>query len=217
MLAAPAPSWNLEDLRAGDEQAFGELVDSLHPSMFRLASALLGDARHAQDLVQDVWVAVIDGLDGFEERSSLKTWVLRILTNRARTLAVKLGRAERLGWMEEDADEGERALPAERFRWTGGWRTPPRPWASPHEDPESALMRLWLREVLSRSIDALPPGQRAVVVLRDVEGLDAGESAAVLGLTESNLRVLLHRGRSKLRTMIEAELADVPSPREGQP
>jgi RNA polymerase sigma-70 factor (ECF subfamily) len=198
----------VRSLLAGDAAALRALVDRLYGPMTRLAVAILGDARHADDVVQDTWVAVLASLASFEGRSSLKTWVLRILSNHARTLAVRLGRSEQLGWMEAEPTDDDPAVDRARFSAIGRWREAPAPWA--WGDPEGALLRREIREVLARAMEELAPGQRAVVSLRDVEGLSSEEACEVLRITEANQRVLLHRGRSRLRRAIEKELGAKP-------
>ena len=200
----PSELARLERLKQGDAQALETLVDELYPTMTRLAHSLLGEAAQARDLVQETWVAVMDGLARFEGRASLKTWILRILVNRARTEVSRRGRLERVAWLDTAPSSDEPSVEPERFAAFGGWVTPPRAWGD--EGPEGMLMRKQLQELVLRELEGLPPGQRTVVTLRDVEGLSSAQVRAVLGLTEGNQRVLLHRGRSRLRAALEREL-----------
>jgi RNA polymerase sigma-70 factor (ECF subfamily) len=203
--AGPSPQW-LERLQAGDIEALGTLVDELYPSMVRLTRSMLGgDSAQAQDLVQETWVAVMVGLSSFEGRSSLKTWILRILVNRTRTEMSRRGRTEQVAWLDSEPTDSEPAVQPNRFAAIGWWRDPPRSWD--REGPEGPLVRKQLRELVLRELDTLPAGQRTVVGLRDVEGLSSEEVRAVLGITQINQRVLLHRGRSRIRAALEREMA----------
>ena len=200
----------LDALRRGDEAAFVRLVEALHGSMLRLAMAHVGDRAVAEEVVQDAWVGVLQQLDRFEGRSSLKTWILRIVSNRAKTRALRERRTVPLsalpggdpGEADEPAVEPDRFLPA-GHRWAGHWASPPRSW---REVPEEVLLSRETLTEVRRAIDGLPPAQRTVVVLRDVEGMTAAEVCQLLGLTEGNQRVLLHRGRSRVRTHLERYL-----------
>ncbi len=207
--AAPATEAPADDialirrLLAGDEQAFVQLVNQLHAPMLRLARTITGP-EGAQEVTQDTWEAVLDGIARFEGRSSLKTWVFRILTNRARTWATREKRFTPFSSLE-DADLGrEPAVDPTRFTAEGDWVAPPVPWTA--QSPEALLLRKETGTALAREIDALTPGQRAVITLRDVEGCTSEEVCEILGITEVNQRVLLHRGRSKLRSAMERYL-----------
>ncbi|WP_437968622.1 RNA polymerase sigma factor [Sorangium sp. So ce260] len=203
--AAPAEEIALvRRLLAGDERAFEQLVTQLHTPMLRLARTIAGPAG-AQEVVQDTWAAVFDGLVRFEGRSSLKTWVFRILTNRARTWGTREKRTVPVAWLEHGDQGGEPAVDPARFDGTGDWATPPVPWTE--QSPEGLLLRKEIGAVLQRELEALVPGQRAVVLLRDVEGCPSDEVCEILGISEANQRVLLHRGRSKLRAALERYLA----------
>ncbi|XXR39473.1 RNA polymerase sigma factor [Sorangium sp. So ce375] len=202
--AAPADDIALvRRLLAGDEQAFEQLVTQLHTPMLRLARALAGPAG-AQEVVQETWAAVFDGLVRFEGRSSLKTWVFRILTNRARTWGTREKRTVPLSCLEDADLGGEPAVDPARFDNTGDWASPPVPWTE--QSPEVLLLRKEIGALLQREIEALVPGQRTVVLLRDVEGCPSDEVCEILGISEANQRVLLHRGRSKLRAALERYL-----------
>ncbi|WP_437958934.1 RNA polymerase sigma factor [Sorangium sp. So ce119] len=191
-------------LLAGDEQAFEQLVTGLHTPMLRLARTLAGPAG-AQEVVQETWAAVFDGLVRFEGRSSLKTWVFRILTNRARTWGTREKRTVPVSWTEDGDQGSETAVDPARFDGTGDWVNPPAPWTE--QSPEGLLLRKEIAVVLQRELEALVPGQRAVVQLRDVEGCPSDEVCEILGISEANQRVLLHRGRSKLRAALERTMA----------
>jgi RNA polymerase sigma-70 factor (ECF subfamily) len=199
-------------LRAGDEALFGELVTSWSASMLRLARTHVSSDASAQDVVQETWLAVLRGLSGFEGRSTLRTWVFRILVNTAKARGV---RESRVTLVADFADDGGPTVDAARFRgpgdrWHRHW-TPagePQPWDG---DPVQGALRAEVRELLDAALSALPARQRAVVVMRDVEGLTAEEVREVLDLTPENQRVLLHRGRAKVRAELEAYYRDTRS------
>ncbi|MCX6465964.1 MAG: sigma-70 family RNA polymerase sigma factor [Pseudonocardiales bacterium] len=187
----------LARLRAGDEAAFADVVRSWSPAMLRVARAHVRTHASAEEVVQEAWIGVLRSLDGFEGRASLRTWVFRILLHTAR----------RRGRVEHGApDRGPTVDPA-RFRddgdpeYPGHWRdeAAPADWG-----PEPALLAAEFRAELGRALAGLPERQRAVVELRDVHGLDAEEVCALLALTPANQRVLLHRGRARLRAALEA-------------
>jgi RNA polymerase sigma-70 factor (ECF subfamily) len=179
-------------LRAGDEAAFVALVRQYQPAMLRLAEATVGSRAVAQEVTQDTWLAVMRGVDRFEGRSSLKTWLFRILLNRARSAA---SREQRAGRAEEIDDE--------RFDASGAWAAPPEPWADRIDERLDAAQLAGRVQAL---LAHLPEAQRQVVVLRDVEGLPAVEVSGVLGLTDGNQRVLLHRARARLRHLLAEEV-----------
>jgi len=202
---APVPSKDatlLDRLRAGDEDAFDQLVTELHPTMTRVAGAMIGPDS-AKEVVQDTWAAVLDGLDRFEGRSTLKTWVLHILVNRARTWAQRAKRSVLVSFDDEIGEDP--AVDPTRFTRFGNWALPPALWLE--QTPEDLLLRTEAGKTVARELDNLPPAQRAVVALRDVEGCTSEEVCEILGLTEANQRVLLHRGRSKLRSAMERYLS----------
>jgi RNA polymerase sigma-70 factor (ECF subfamily) len=183
-------------LRGGDERAFSDLVERYHSSMLRLALSFVPSRAVAEEVVQDTWLAMLRGLDRFEERSSLRTWLFTILVNRARTTGVREARSVPV------ADAGP-AVDASRFGPSGGWAVPPEHWV---EEAENRIDAAKLSELLQGAMDLLPARQREVVLLRDVEGLTSNEVCDVLAISEANQRVLLHRGRSKLRQALESEL-----------
>ncbi len=190
-------------LRAGEESALIELVRRYHGALLRLALVFLPNRASAEEVVQDTWTCVVDGLASFEGRSSLKTWICRILTNRAKTRLIREARSvpfSALGDSESDVP----AVDPARFFPNGRWAEPPRRWTD--ETPEKLLMQKDAMACLDRALQELPASQRAVVTLRDVEGLDSDEVCNVLDIRETNQRVLLHRGRSKLRRALEEHL-----------
>ncbi|MGH3032969.1 MAG: RNA polymerase sigma factor [Gaiellaceae bacterium] len=191
-------------LRRGDEAAFVLLVERHHASLVRLAMVYVGDRAVAEEVAQETWLGVIRGIDRFEGRSALKTWIFRILANTAKTRAERERRSIPLSALAPDTDEP--AVDPERFldpghpRWAGHWATPPASWDGIPED------RLLAKETLgciAEAIDALPGAQREVITLRDVEGWTSEEVCALLELSEGNQRVLLHRARSKVRRALE--------------
>jgi RNA polymerase sigma-70 factor (ECF subfamily) len=183
-------------LRDGDEQAFTTLVERYQASMVRLALSFVASRAVAEEVTQDTWLAVLNGLGRFEGRSSLRTWLFTILVNRARTTGVREARSVPV------ADAGP-AVDASRFGPSGGWAVPPEHWVEEAEDRVDAVK---LSELLRDGLDGLPARQREVVLLRDVEGLSSAEVCGVLEISEANQRVLLHRGRSKLRQALETGL-----------
>jgi RNA polymerase sigma-70 factor, ECF subfamily len=188
----------LRRLRSGDERAFVLLVGRYHDSMLRVATSFVPSRAVAEEVVQDTWLAALRGLSGFEGRSSLRTWLFRILVNRARTTGTREQRSIPV------ADAGP-VVDASRFGPDGAWIAPPEQWI---EEAESRLAAGKLAELLHVALDDLPSRQREVVTLRDVEGMSSEEACEVLGISEANQRVLLHRGRSKLRLVLEAELRE---------
>lgn len=194
----------LAALRSGDESAFAALVQRHHASMVRIARAYVSSAEVAEEVAQEAWVGVLRGLDRFEGRSSLRTWIFRILTNTAKTRGVRDQRTIPFSALEPDDGEPgpDRFLPDDHDRWPGHWAVLPEPW------PEHRLIGAETSARLQQAIDALPAGQRAVITLRDVEGLGSAEVCNVLELTETNQRVLLHRARTRVRAALEDYLAE---------
>jgi RNA polymerase sigma-70 factor (ECF subfamily) len=189
-------------LREGDEAAFMELVDKYGPSLLRVALLYVPTRAIAEEVVADTWLAVVTGLERFEERSSLKTWLFRILTNKAKTRGRREARTRPFSSFVGDGDEDETAVDVDRFARDGHWSAPPR------GVPEERLLAGEARRTIEEAISALPPSQRAVITLRDVEGLSAEEACNVLGLSETNQRVLLHRARAKVRAAFERYLEE---------
>lgn len=186
----------LRQLRAGDERAFVALVERYNGSMLRLALSFVPSRAVAEEVVQDTWLAVLRGLAGFEGRSSLRTWMFTILVNRARTTGSREQRTIPV------ADAGP-VVDASRFGPDGAWSAPPDHWI---EEAEDRIEAGKLATLLRSAMDGLPARQREVVVLRDVEGMSSAEVCAVLAISEANQRVLLHRGRGRLRQVLESEL-----------
>jgi RNA polymerase sigma-70 factor (ECF subfamily) len=197
----------LARLRAGDEQAFVELVDRCHPTMLAVAQAHVRSRAVAEEVVQEAWMGVIRGVDGFAGRSSLKTWILRIVVNTAKTRGVKEARSVPFASLAAEAD-GRPAVDADRFRgpddqYPGGWKVFPANW---QQLPYEALNQRDALDVIASTIAALPPTQCSVIRMRDVEGLSAEEVCEALELSEGDQRVLLHRARSRVRAALEQHL-----------
>lgn len=188
-------------LRAGDEAAFRELLAAHHASLVRVARSFVRNPATAEEVVQETWLQVVEGLDRFEGRSSLRSWIFSILANRARTRAVRDGRTLLFSDMSGGAGDDEPAVEPSRFNAAGYWHKAPRPWDD--LTPERLTAAGQILDHLERALDELPGAQRAVVVLRDVEGCSSEEACNVLGISETNQRVLLHRGRSQLRRLLE--------------
>lgn len=191
-------------LRSGDESAFGTLVDRYHVSLVRVARSYVSTEAEAEDVAQETWMAVVRGIERFEARSSIKTWLFRILVNRAKSRGVRESRSVPFSSLDRD---GERCVDPDRFldadhRWGGFWAAPPNSW---RDSPEVRAASAEIRRALGRALDELPAMQQAVVTLRDVQGFSPTEVCEALDVTEANQRVLLHRGRSRLRTVLEAE------------
>ena len=201
-VVAPADdSALLARLRAGDAVAFEALVGRHHGRLLRLARMFVASDASAEEVVQDTWLAVLNGLDDFEGRASLVTWISRILVNRARTRGVRDARHVSLSTMG-DEDDAEPAVPPERFTARGGWASPPARWDS--ETPERLVGNRQAMALLDDELRRLPERQRLVVMLRDTLGWTADEVCAVLDVNEPNQRVLLHRARARLRARLAA-------------
>jgi RNA polymerase sigma-70 factor (ECF subfamily) len=194
-LLSPDDARLVEGLRAGDEAAFAALMREYGASMLRVAQMYVSSRAVAEEVVQEAWLGVLKGIGRFEGRSSLKTWLFRIVANTAKTRGVREARSvpfSSLGDDQEAAVDPDRFLgPGERF--PGHWAVP----------PEGQVLAAEAMEVIAREIERLPPSQRAVITLRDVHGLTAEEVRNALDLTETNQRVLLHRARSKVRSALE--------------
>ncbi len=199
---APAPSADhalLLRLRAGDEAAFAELVDRYDAQLRRLARRFVRTSAVADDVVQETWVGVLNGLDRFEERASLKTWIFRILVNRAQTRAVREARQVPFSSLVSTEDSEGPAVDPSAFGDNGAWLQGPEPLDT---DPQASLLSRELRGRLGAIVDTLPEQQRMVILLRDVAGLDGPEVAQALGISEGNQRVILHRARTKVREQL---------------
>ena len=196
----------LARLRAGDEQAFEALVSDLYGTMIAVAQTYVRTRAVAEEVVQETWLGVLKGLDRFEGRSSLKTWILRILVNIAKTRGVREARSVPYASLAPEGEEP--AVEPDRFRqagegFPGHWSAYPGDW---HALPEEALEQRETLQVAMAAIERLPPAQRTVIVLRDIQGCEPEEVCAVLDVTDGNQRVLLHRARSKVRAALEAHL-----------
>jgi RNA polymerase sigma-70 factor (ECF subfamily) len=212
--AAVSPANRLEDaalvaaLRAGDESAFVGLVERYQNSLIRLARVYVPSGA-ADDVAQETWLALLRGLDGFEGRASLKTWLFRVLVNRARTRATREARTVAFSSLvHQEAETIDPAVDPDRFqtgegRWPGHWLVPP----PKDELPEERLLADELHAHVRAAVAQLPPAQREVVTLRDIDGFSADEVCELLELSDANQRVLLHRGRSKVRAALEEYLA----------
>jgi len=190
-------------LRCGDRAAFGALVQRHGGGMLRLARSLVRSAAVAEEVVQDAWLAALDAVAGFEGRSSLRTWLFRIVVNKARSRAEREGRSvpfSALGPAEGD----DPAVGADRFAADGHWREPVGVWRV--EDPERLALGAETQAAIQAAIGLLPEGQRAVLTLRDVEGLEAEEICRLLDITLTNQRVLLHRARARVRAALAEHL-----------
>jgi len=193
----------IADLRAGDEAAFRSLIEMYHATLVRVARMYVSTQAVAEEVAQETWLAVFEGIERFEGRSSLKTWLFRILTNRAKTRGIREGRTLPFSSLEPEAP----AVEPERFH--GGEHNWPGHWAAlPSTFPDERLLAAETRAVLEEAISQLPPTQRAVISLRDVEGWSAEEVCNALTLTETNQRVLLHRARSAVRAALERYLEE---------
>lgn len=199
-------------LRMGDESAFAALLTRYQSSMVRVAMIYVSDRAVAEDVTQETWLSVLRGLDGFEGRSSLKTWIFSILTNRAKTRALREGRYVPLQWDDQD-EAGEPTVAPERFnppnhpRWPNHWTDS----AMPHswEDiPEDRFLSLETQQIIRQTIETLPMSQRQVITLHDIEGWPSEEICNILGISETNQRVLLHRARAKVRRALEQYLEE---------
>jgi RNA polymerase sigma-70 factor, ECF subfamily len=191
-------------IRRGEESAFEELIDRYQSPMLSLAQRYVRSRAVAQEVVQDTWLSVLKGIDRFEGRSSVKTWLFRILINQAKSRGVRESRSMPFSALEGDSSEP--AVEPERFldqgheRWPGHWAAYPSSWS---DIPEQRLLSKETLACVSDAIERLPERQRIVVSLRDVEGWSAEEVCATLEISDANQRILLHRGRSKIRRELE--------------
>lgn len=200
----------IEGLRQKEESAFVALVERHQGMLKRVARAYVASDAVAEEVVQETWLAVLEGIGRFEGRSSLKTWIFRILANRAQTRGEREARTVPFSALAtEEAGRNEPAVPVDRFRaasdpYPGHWTVPLPRWG---DDPEKWVTSNETLAYLNRAVESLPQAQRTVVMLRDFQEWTAEEVCAALGLTEANQRVLLHRGRSKLRGALEKHFA----------
>lgn len=200
----------IEALRHGDEGAFLSLVTMHYAAMLRLAQMYVGTRAVAEEVIQETWVGVLQGLNRFEGRSSLKTWIFRILLNRARTRAQRENRSIPFSALASDIETFEPAVEADAFRpsgdqYAGAWLTPPTGWDAL---PEERLLSQETRQHIDDALTTLPPAQREVITLRDIDGWSASEVCDYLGISEANQRVLLHRARSRVRSALVGYLDD---------
>jgi RNA polymerase sigma-70 factor, ECF subfamily len=202
--ASPEDLRTVEALRAGDEAAFRDLVERHHASLIRVALMYVRTRAVAEEVVQDTWIGVLRSLPRFEGRSSLRTWIFRILANQARTRARREARSvpfsSLAGPDDGPAVDPDRFLSGDHPAFAGHWASPPRSWDAV---PEEQLLARETRERVLAAIEALPASQRAVISLRDVEGWSSEEVRDLLEISEGNQRVLLHRARSKVRRALE--------------
>lgn len=190
----------LTNFLGGDQAAFREIVTRYHTTLVRVARYYVNSEASAEDVAQETWIAVLRGAERFEGRSSFKTWLFRIVVNRAR----KTGSVEHRVLSLDPVSP----VPRSRFDTGGTWSEPPQPFT---ELVEGRIDRAAVIGQVHRAIQTLGEPQRAVVTLRDVEGLSTNEVANLLDLTEGNVRVLLHRGRAKIRETLESTV------KRGQP
>jgi RNA polymerase sigma-70 factor, ECF subfamily len=188
----------LERLRHGDESAFTELVRRYHATLVRLARFYVATQASAEDVAQDTWIAVLRGVERFEGRSSFKTWLLRICVNRARTTGVRDARS-----VSVDTSDESPSVPAQRFDPSGTWRDPPTPFT---EGVDTRVDNEVVLAAVRSAIAELGEPQATVVTLRDVQGLSTEEVAQLTGLSTGNVRVILHRGRAKVRAAAETAM-----------
>lgn len=193
-------------LRAGDEAVFVEMVDKYHGSLVRVALRYVPSRAVAEEVVQDTWIGVIEGIDRFEGRSTVKTWLYKILIYRARARGERERRTTPMSALY--GDDSAPSVPTERFRgsdalWAGHWATPPRRWDG---DAEDRLLAGEAKAQIDAAIAELPSAQRDVIVMRDLSQFSSAEVCDLLGVTEANQRVLLHRARSRVRAALEQYL-----------
>ena len=201
----------LAALRAGDEAAFLELVNRHHGAMLRVASMYVRSRAVAEEVVQEAWLGVLRGLHLFEGRSTLKSWIFSILVNCAKARGLREARSVPLSSLDPSPDDEGPSVSADRFRdegdrWAGHWSEPPEPW------PDARVESSELVAIVAEALETLPPTQRTVMSLRDVDGWESAEVCALLDISEGNQRVLLHRARTKVRAFVEERLG-----REGPP
>jgi RNA polymerase sigma-70 factor (ECF subfamily) len=197
----PADGELVARLRARDENAFALVLDAWSPGMLRLARSFVSTRDSAAECVQDAWLAVIEGIDRFEGRSALRTWVYRILVNTAKRRGIREGRS--MPWSSVGPEDGPTVDP-DRFMgpgepYPGHWRAFPAPWPT----PEDATLAAEVRAEVAAAVAELPERQRVVLTLRDVQGYEADEVCSILEITPTYQRVLLHRARAYVRDRLE--------------
>jgi len=195
-------------LRQGDERAFDELVNQHHGALIRMAMGYVADREVAEEVVQDTWMAVIESLDRFEGRSSLRTWIFGIMIHKAKDRGIREKRHTTFSAFESFDDDNEEAIDPSRFQqsgeWAGHWAFPPQPWDD--QTPEKLLASQQAVDAMQRAIDALPANLKEVLILRDVEGVEVKDVCEMLKITETNLYVRLHRARERVRQAVEKAL-----------
>jgi RNA polymerase sigma-70 factor (ECF subfamily) len=195
-------------LRHGDEGAFDELVNQHHGSLIRVALGYVADRDVAEEVVQDTWMTVIEKLDSFEGRSSLRTWIFGILIHKAKDRGVREKRHTTFSTLESYDDDNEEAVDPARFQqsgeWAGHWAFPPQPWDD--RTPEKLLASKQATDCMQEAISNLPSTLRDVLIMRDVEGIESTEICELLKITETNLYVRLHRARERVRQAVETYL-----------
>lgn len=215
MAAPPTPMAQEETglvarLKQGEEGAFDELVKRHHGALIRMAMGYVADREVAEEVVQDTWMAVIDSLDRFEGRSSLRTWIFGIMIHKAKDRGVREKRHTTFSDFETFDDEHEEAVDPARFHrsgeWAGHWAFPPQPWDD--QTPEKLLASQQAVQAMHRAIDTLPSTLKTVLILRDVEGVEAKKVCEILKITETNLYVRLHRARERVRQAVETYLKE---------
>jgi RNA polymerase sigma-70 factor, ECF subfamily len=198
----------LDRLRGRDEEAFAALVDRYHAQLVRLATSYVPNRAVAEEVAQETWIGVLQGIDRFEGRSLFRTWLFRILVNQAKRRGERESRTIPFAALSREDDDDQPEVAPDRFhpaghRWAGHWAMLPQDW---QEAPEERLLSDETRVVVQRAIEALPPNQRLVMTMRDVDGFAPEEICSILSISETNQRVLLHRARSKVRGQLERYL-----------
>lgn len=195
-------------LSKGDEGAFDELVNQHHGALIRMAMGYVADREVAEEVVQDTWMVVIESLDRFEGRSSLRTWIFGILIHKAKDRGVREKRHATFSSFESFDDDSEEAVDPSRFQqsgeWAGHWAFPPQPWDD--RTPEKLLANQQAVTAMQQAIDELPATLKDALILRDVEGVESTEICELLKITETNLNVRLHRARERVRQAVETYL-----------
>lgn len=197
----------LERLRSGDPEALRTLVERHHAALVGLAQTIVRNRAAAEDVAQETWLAVIANISRFEGKSALSTWIIAILLNKAKTVARREGRYTALA-AEENQGEDEPAVAPSRFKANGHWDDPPVPFDGLNPERIVAGRQLW--QHVSAIIELLPPAQKAVLIMRDVEGNGSAETCKILDLTPENQRILLHRARARIRNELESLIRSTP-------
>ncbi len=198
----------LARLRQRDEEAFDDLINQHHSTLIRMAMGYVADREAAEEVAQDTWMAVIESLNRFEGRSSLRTWICGILIHKAKDRGVREKRHTTFSAFESYNDDNDEAVDPSRFQqsseWAGHWAFPPQPWDD--QTPEKMLASQQVVNAMQQAVEALPATLKEVLILRDVEGVEAKDVCEMLHITETNLYVRLHRGRERVRAAVETYL-----------